>query len=99
MSDYSFLYFLVRVLLGAVAGFCAILFWSRNRDAAWIFMILGTLILYFHIIFEMLVKIKLLVPEFFIISGVSFFEVIALFLAAVPFVFYTIGFIIMIARK
>jgi hypothetical protein len=99
MTDFSVLYFLVRILLGAVCGFFAILFWPRNRDSAWVFMILGTLVLYFHIVFEMLVKIKLLVPEYFILFGTPLFEGITLFLACTPFVFFTIGFIIMIVRK
>lgn len=99
MDDYSFLYYLVRILFGALAGFFAILFWSRSRDAAWVFMIIGTLVLYFNFIFELLLKIKLLIPQYFIIFGVPCFEGISLFLSIAPFILYSIGFIIMIARK
>jgi hypothetical protein len=99
MPDYSLTYFLIRILLGAVGTFCAILFWPRNRDTAWVFMILGTLVLYLHIVFEMLVKIKLLIPEYFILAGVPLFEGVAVFFANAPFLLFAIGFIIMIARK
>lgn len=99
MSEYSFLYYLIQILFGALASFFAILFWSRNRDAAWIFMIVGTLLLYFHFIFELLVKIRLLVPEYFIIFTIPIFEGVTLFLSVIPFVLFSIGFIIMIIRK
>jgi hypothetical protein len=99
MSDYSLVYFIVRAACGALGGLCAILFWPRNRDVAWVFVILGTIILYLHLVFEMLVKIKLLVPGYFVIAGLQIFEIVALVLGAVPFLFFAIAFIIMIARK
>ncbi|HEQ71816.1 MAG TPA: hypothetical protein ENN69_04940 [Spirochaetia bacterium] len=99
MSDYSLLYFLFRLLAGALAAFFAILFWARNRDAAWTVVIMGILVLYLHIIFELLVKINLVVPAYFMIGDVSLFEGISLFLSVVPFVLFSAGFIIMLIRN
>ena len=99
MVDYSLVYYLVRAGLGAVGSVCAILFWPRNRDAAWVLVILGTLVLYLSLVFELLVKIKLLVPENFIVFGFPTFDIVALVLSASPFVFFAVAFVIMIARK
>jgi hypothetical protein len=99
MAEFSLAYFLIRIGFGALGCFCAILFWPRNRDAAWVFIILGTLVLYLHLVFELLVKVNLLVPEYFVIAGQSFFEVIFLILGVLPFLFFAIAFIIMVARK
>ena len=99
MTEFSLTYFLIRLGFGALGSFCAILFWPRNRDAAWVFIILGTLILYLHLVFELLVKVKLLVPEYFMIAGQPFFEVVFLILGILPFLFFAIAFIIMVSRK
>jgi hypothetical protein len=99
MVDYSLVYYLVRVGLGALGGFCAILFWPRNRDAAWVLVILGTLVLYLSLVFELLVKIRLLVPENFVFFGFPAFEIVALVLSASPFLFFAVAFMVMIARK
>jgi hypothetical protein len=99
MSVSSLVSFLVQVGCGALAAFCAILFWPRNRDAAWVFVILGTLILYLKLVFELLVTVKLIVPENFIIAGQPFFDIILLVLSVLPFLFLAIAFIIKVARK
>jgi hypothetical protein len=99
MTEFSLTYFLIRIGFGALGSFCAILFWPRNRDPAWVFVILGTLVLYVHLVFELLVKVKLLVPEYFVIAGHSVFEIVFLVLGVLPFLFFAIAFIIMTARK
>lgn len=99
MIEFSLAYFLIRLGFGALGGFCAILFWPRNRDPAWVFVILGTLILYLHLVFELLVRVNLLVPEYFVIAGHPFFEIVYLVLGVLPFVFFAVAFIIMTARK
>ncbi len=99
MTDFSLAYFLIRIGCGALGCFCAILFWPRNRDAAWVFVILGTLVLYLHLMCELLVKVKLLVPEYFVIAGQPLFDIVFLVLGILPFLFFAIAFIIMVARR
>jgi hypothetical protein len=99
MIEFSLAYFLIRIGFGALGSFCAILFWPRNRDPAWVFVILGTLVLYLHLVFELLVKVRLLVPEYFVIAGQPFFEIVFLVLGVLPFLLYAIAFVIMAARK
>jgi hypothetical protein len=99
MIEFSLVYYLVRVGLGALGGFCAILFWPRNRDAAWVFVILGTLVLYLSLVFELLVKLRLLAPGDFVVFGFNVFEIVALVLSAAPFLFFAVAFLIMLARK
>jgi hypothetical protein len=61
----------IRLVLGALASFFAIMLWSKTRDTAWMLMIIGTLAAYIETIFTIL--------EMF---GIS--EGLSLFIGSVP---------------
>jgi len=87
---------IISVGIGAVATFCAILLWPKTRDLAWMLIILGTIIYYGSIIFQVL--------EVFGVARIhaptiTVEAIIHASLANLPFVFYTVAFIIMIRRR
>jgi ABC-type spermidine/putrescine transport system permease subunit II len=85
-----------HLLLGAFATFCAILLWSRTRDMAWTFVIIGVIITYADIVMATLRSYGLLGPEPQIAGGVP---IVRILLANLPLVFLGVGFLVAFARR
>jgi len=96
--EISLIYLILKIVLAGTASFFAIRYLSRHRDLAWIFMIGGVLVLYLNLVFELLFKLKLFIPDFFFINGTSYFDLFSFISSVLPFVFFTIGFIIAQSR-
>ncbi|MFW5994876.1 MAG: hypothetical protein ACOCRN_02105 [Spirochaetia bacterium] len=86
----------VELVAGAIATFLAILLWSRTRDVAWMFVVLGTIVHYTSVVFEGLALLGAVDLDAFVVSGVSLGRVI---LAAAPMSFFVVAFAIMLSRK
>ncbi|HVO39252.1 MAG TPA: hypothetical protein VMV03_09525 [Spirochaetia bacterium] len=84
-----------HLLLGAFATFCAILLWSRTRDMAWTFVIIGVIVSYADIVLATLRTYGLLGPEP-LLAGVP---IIRILLANIPLLFLGLGFLVAFARK
>ncbi len=54
LFDSNVLFLLIRLCLGGLAGFLAIMLWTRIRDAAWLLIIAGTLASYAALLYEIL---------------------------------------------
>jgi hypothetical protein len=86
----------LRLLFGAFATFCAILLWSRTRDMAWTFVIVGTIISYAGIVYGTLAVFGIIDEAAFALRGVP---VVRIALADLPPLFLGIGFIVAVARR
>jgi hypothetical protein len=87
---------IISIVTGAVATFLAIMLWPRTRDLAWMLVIIGTIVHYGAIVFQAL--------EVFGVARIHVNDetVGALIRAALlnlPFIFYSLGFVVMIRRK
>ena len=85
-------FILSRLILGALASFFAILFWSRTRDLAWIFVIISAIAAYVETIFSIL-KLFGIISENFTIGTSS------ILLSSVPTIFLIAAFLVMLSRK
>ena len=90
---------LVRLCLGALATFFAILLWSKSREAAWIFVILATLVSYAEIVVSTLEGFGIFKFGSFSIFGLPGFEVVHIALTNLPLVLFSIAFVIAIAGR
>jgi hypothetical protein len=95
-SMAGFVLTLSRLGMGAIGTFFAILLWSQTRDAAWVLVIIGTLVAYVEVVFSTLESFGIVTGEFFYVSG---FPVLRIVLANLPMALFTCGFIAMIARR
>jgi uncharacterized membrane protein YeaQ/YmgE (transglycosylase-associated protein family) len=86
---------LARLIVGAVAGFFAILLWAKSRDSAWMLIIAGTIAYYGFVVYETLKIFGVVATEVYIIDGVLSTGVI---LENFPPLLFTIGFILMLVR-
>jgi hypothetical protein len=85
-----------HLVLGAFATFCAILLWSRTRDMAWTFVIIGTIVFYADIALSSLRSFGILGEDLVRYQGIP---VLQLALANLPLLFWGIGFLIAASRR
>ena len=85
-----------HLVLGAFATFCAILLWSRTRDLAWTFVIIGAIVSYADIVLSTLRAFGILGEELLRYRGVP---VLQIALADLPLLFTGIGFLIAVSRR
>jgi len=95
-SMAGFLLTLSRLGVGAIGTFFAILLWSQTRDAAWVLVVIGTLLAYVEVVFSTLVVFGIVSGESLSVSGVP---VLRLVLANLPMLLLTCAFITVIARR
>lgn len=90
------LLFVIKLSIGGIVAFLAILLMSKNRDAAWMSMVAGFLFSYVSIVLELLTKLKIFSP-----SSITFFgiPIISFIFAIIPNIFFVIAFIIMLMKK
>ena len=85
-----------RLIVTGVATFLAIVLWSRTRDAAWMFIVIGTIVGYGEVVLSALESLGVVQIEALMVGGVSLFRVL---FAVLPMLFFIIAFAILIARK
>ena len=95
MDSGQVVYILGRLILGAAASFLAIMLWSRIRDAAWILVIIGTIVAYAETVYSILTVLG--------IGGVHLtigsMSLLSVVLPCLPTVFFIAAFAVMVARK
>ena len=96
MSPDTVAMILSRLVVGAVATFLAILVWSKTRDAAWMFVVVGTIIAYGDAVFTALEFFGLAHIDLFVVQGVS---VVRLVLANLPMLFFALAFLLVVVRR
>ncbi|MCL2138557.1 MAG: hypothetical protein FWH41_03395 [Treponema sp.] len=58
-----------RLILGASAVFLAIMLWSKTRDIAWLFLLIGTVFAYIEIIYTVLESLQIITGGFFFVGS------------------------------
>ena len=90
------IFILSRLILGAVASFLAIMVWSRTRDIAWMFLIIGVIAAYVETIYGILKFFGIVTGDLFVIGSMPLISII---LPNLPVVFFIIAFAVMVSRK
>ena len=87
---------LSKLALGSAATFLSIILWSKTRETAWMFVILGVIVAYGETVFQTLKAFGIVHADFLVFAGVSVFELV---LANLPLLFFATAFLVMILRK
>jgi hypothetical protein len=85
-----------HLVTGAFATFCAILLWSRTRDMAWTFVIVGAIVSYADIVLTTLSSFGVIGDNLFLYHGIP---VLQIALADLPLLFSGIGFLIAVSNR
>lgn len=87
---------LSRLGLGAIATFVAVILWTRTRDPAWMFVVVGVVVAYAETVFSTLEAFG--VVRIDQVAGVVSIVARALF-AGLPTILITIGLLIVLSRR
>ncbi len=90
---------LIRLCVGAIGTFCAILLWSRTRDVAWVLVATAVLLSYAAIIFDALAGLGLFAWEEQMLFGVPAGPLTRLVLDNLPILLCSIAFVVVLARQ
>ena len=96
MQQSQIILYIIKLILGGVAAFCAILLWSKTRDIAWMSLVAGTITAYAGLVFDMLDSFGIVTTKGFAIAGIP---IATLLFAIIPSLFYITAFILMIHRS
>lgn len=96
MDIAAFSQTMTHLVMGAFSTFCAILLWSRTRDMAWTFVIIGAIVSYADIALATLRSFGILGEDLIRYQGIP---VLSIALANLPLLFSGIGFLIASSRK
>ena len=89
-------FILSQLVLGAVASFLAIMLWSRTRDAAWMLIVIGTIVSYIEIVYSILEHFGMGGDDFYLIGSVP---LISFILPSLRMIFFITAFTVMIIRQ
>jgi hypothetical protein len=96
MDTGELIYISSRLILGAVAAFLAIMLWSKTRDVAWMFVVIGIIAAYIETIYSILNLFGLIGKSFVVIGSVPLVSIV---LPNLPTVFFIAAFGVMVLRK
>ena len=89
---------LVRLGVGALGTFCAILLWSRSRDLAWALVVIGVLVSYVGTIHDTLDGFGLVEWPQFEMFGLPGLPLMLAVLDNLPVLLYSLAFIVVLVR-
>ena len=96
MVSGQIIFIICRLTLGAVASFLAIMLWSKTKDLAWMFMVIGAIATYGETVYSILVFLG-------IFGGNTLYNdsmpIVSIVLPCLPLLFFIAGFAVMVARK
>lgn len=95
MVSPELLSLIVRLAVGALATFFAILLWANTRDSAWMFVVIGTIINYGDVMYTTF-RLFGIVAEQTMIFGIP---LITILLGNLPSVCFLVAFIIVLTRN
>lgn len=98
MEETEIIFFIIKLFLGGVIAFLAIMLWSRTRDFSWMFLVLAAVTGYSALVFDLLLKLGFVTSRLINVFG-NELPLIQLLLAVLPGVFVIIAFIIMLVKS
>lgn len=96
MNNEQIILLLLKLIVGFSASLTAVLLWSKTRQSSWLFIVMGTVTLYSETIFSVLDLFGL--SNFYLLTvyGISLMKLI---FAILPFLFFTVGFILFLLNR
>ena len=95
MTEASLILYIIKLVLGGIAAFLAIMLWSKTRDAAWMSLVAGIVTSYASIVYEMLVDLGIVLGTGPLVFGLP---LATLLFTVIPTLFYILAFILILLR-
>ncbi|WP_296325401.1 hypothetical protein [Treponema sp. UBA3813] len=98
MTETEIIFFTIKLFLGGIIAFLAIMLWSKTRDFSWMFLVFAAVTGYSAIVFDLLLKLGFVTAKEISIFG-NEIPLVQLVLSVVPSLFVIIAFIIMLSKS
>lgn len=95
MEQSQLILYVIKLALGGIVAFLAILLWSRTRDGAWMSLVAGAIVSYAGIVYQLLGDLGIFFKKDLYIGGLSLTQLI---FTVIPPLFYIIAFVLMLIR-
>ncbi|MDC7220635.1 MAG: hypothetical protein PQJ59_11935 [Spirochaetales bacterium] len=96
MATGTLIFISLKLFFGFLLAFLAILAWAKTRQAAWLFIIVGTLVRYLELIYSILFELEVLNPDW---GYTGNFPLLPVTLTILPLLFMSIGFLLFLIQK
>ena len=96
MPHSELILYIVKLILGGMAAFRALLLWNRTGESSWMCIIAGMVISYAGTVYSLLVEMGILSVD---VLRLGSLPLTSLIFAVVPPLFFILGFGIMIANS
>ena len=93
MNQTQIIMWIIKLVLGGIAAFLAILLWSKTRSASWMSLVAGVIVSYAGIIYEMLIALGIFSADIVMLFGLP---VVSLCFTVIPYVFLITALILII---
>ncbi|MBQ9281967.1 MAG: hypothetical protein IJ207_07175 [Treponema sp.] len=97
MTETEIIFFTIKLILGGIIAFLAIMLWSRTRDFSWMFLVFAAVTGYSALVFDLLLRLGFVTSRIVILLG-NEIPLVQLVLAIVPSLFVIISFILMLIK-
>ncbi len=87
---------IIRLALGGITAFLAIMLWSKTRDVSWMSLVAGFITSYAGIVYDLMLDLHIITATGPVVFGLP---LSTLLFTAVPFVFFILAFILMLVRR
>ena len=94
--DSNILFYIIKLVLGGLVAFFAILLMSKTRDAAWMTIVAGFLLSYISLVYNLLCELGVLATSHVTIYGIPLTSLLAVILPSICFI---VAFIIMFFKR
>lgn len=98
MTETEIIFFIIKLVLGGIIAFLAIMLWSKTRDFSWMFLVFAAVTGYSAIVFDLLLKLGFVTAKEISILG-NEIPLVQLVLSVLPSLFVIIAFIIMLSKS
>lgn len=96
MNDSLMMLYMLRLIAGGIAAFCAVLLWTHTRDLAWTCLLGGIVLNYGGTIYSVLTEMNVIASDFLSIGKVP---LTAIIFAVIPSLLVTSGIVLMLLRR
>jgi hypothetical protein len=96
MDSGQIIFMYSRLILGALAAFFAIILWSRTRDPAWMFVVIGTITIYVEVIYSILELLGITAGYVLVLGTVS---IVSILLPALYMFFFIVALMIKVSGR
>lgn len=96
MAQSELILYLLKILLGGLVAFLAVLLWSKTRDSAWMSLVAGAVISYVGVVYNLLLDFGVVFSLDLLLFGIP---VTSLLFTVMPLLFFILAFILMLQRS